>query len=164
MIETKYIEYIIILTIIILFIYYTFYEIDKEIIESIPEKIINPIPYLTPEIIVKKSNIKGGGRGVFSTRSYNTGDFIEVCPCIKQEAKYIKGNLSKYVFSYNRKYSIIALGFCSIYNHKDEPNAKWYIVNRDQMKIVALKNIQPGEEIFISYGPYYFKDHGLKMK
>jgi len=164
MIEIKYIEYIIIFTIILIFMYYVFYEIPDEQLNSISDEKIKSIPYVTPDIIVKESNIKGGGRGIFSTRLYNKGDFIEVCPCIKQENKYNKGNITKYVFNYNKKHAIIALGFCSIYNHKDDPNAKWTIINRDQMKIVALKNIQPGEEIFISYGPYYFKEHGITMK
>ena len=51
-----------------------------------------------------------------------------------------------------------------MYNHKDDPNAKWTIVNKDQMKIVALKHIESGEEIFISYGINYFKSRGITMK
>ena len=66
--------------------------------------------------------------------------------------------------SYNKKYNIVAFGFCSIYNHKDNPNAEWIVINKDQIKIVALKYIRPGEEIFISYGPNYFKDRGITMK
>ena len=112
----------------------------------------------------KQSNIKNSGRGVFSTRAYTIGEIIEVCPCIKQEYKYAKGEISKYVYDYNQKYCIIALGFCSIYNHKDDPNAKWTIINTEQIKIVALKNIRQGEEIFISYGSDYFKNHGITMK
>ena len=162
--DINYIECILIFSIILVFIYYTAFnkKVIKEEIDN--EKLINPIPYLMPDGIVKQSNIKGGGRGVFSTRAYNIGELIEVCPCIKQQNKYNRGTITKYVFNYNEKYCILALGFCSIYNHRDDPNAKWTVVNKDQMKIVALKNIQPGEEIFVSYGPNYFKNHGITMK
>ena len=162
--DSKYIEYILIFIIILVFIYYTFFNKIYKNKEIDNEKLINSIPYLTPDSIIKESSIEGGGRGVFSTRSYNIGELIEVCPCIKQEEKYGNGNIDKYLFYYNKKHSIIAFGFCSIYNHKDDPNAKWTIVNKDQMKIVALKYIEPGEEIFVSYGTNYFKDRGITMK
>jgi SET domain-containing protein len=74
------------------------------------------------------------------------------------------GNIEKYSYYYNNKYCMVAFGFCSMYNHKNNPNAKWSILSKDQMKIVALKSIRPGEEIFISYGSDYFKDLGITMK
>jgi len=164
--DNTYIEYTAIFIIILLFIYYSFFD-KKDIPNDIPkdnEKLINPIPYITPDGIIKESSIKGGGRGVFSTRSYNVGDIIEVCPCIKQEIIYSIGNFTYYLFNYNKDYQLLAFGFCSIYNHKDDPNSKWSIVNKEQMKIEAVKPIKPGEEIFVSYGPQYFKDRGIKMK
>ena len=162
--KNKYIKYIVIFIIILSFTYYLYFDKKKIKDEIDNDKLINSMPYLTPDIIVKQSNIKNSGRGVFSTRAYTIGEIIEVCPCIKQEYKYAKGEISKYVYDYNQKYCIIALGFCSIYNHKDDPNAKWTIINTEQIKMVALKNIRQGEEIFISYGSDYFKNHGITMK
>ena len=120
--------------------------------------------YTKSNSIIKESNIKGGGRGVFSTTTYNKGDSIEVCPCIKVNHRDLKGIINKYVFTYDEKYSLIAFGFCSIYNHKDKPNAKWVVVNEEKLKIVAIKPIQKGEEIFISYGTDYFSYHRIQMK
>jgi hypothetical protein len=69
--------------------------------------------------------------------------------------------MNNYIFHYKNKTNLIAFGYCSMYNHMDDPNAEWTILNKNQIQIVALKQIQKGEEIFISYGPDYFKDRGM---
>ena len=127
---------------------------------SSPEIHINPdyskdVPYKIPTITIKTSTV--GGRGVFASQSYSKGDIIEICPTILQKELDTGGPIDDYAYHYDSKYDLIAFGFCSIYNHKDDPNAKWYILNANQMKIKAVKPIQSGEEIFISYGSDYFK-------
>jgi SET domain-containing protein len=115
--------------------------------------------YVIPDIKIKVSSI--GGRGIFSNRIYNKGEIIEVCPCIQEYHKYSQGTMNNYVFDYKNRTNLIGFGYCSMYNHMDKPNAEWTILNKNQIQIVALKQIQKGEEIFISYGPDYFKDRGM---
>lgn len=107
-------------------------------------------------IEVKKSNISG--LGVFATRNIKKGEVIEKCPCVKDKNKNFYGKLNNYVFKLNNKQSVVALGYCSIYNHQDNYNAKWTIdKNGKIMTLIALKDIPKGKEIYNNYGKNYWK-------
>ena len=75
--------------------------------------------------------------------------------------------LKKYIFSYPQGSGrfVIGWGYLSLYNHADDNNAAWYA---DETKpnngiyIKTLKKIMPGEEVFINYGPNYWR--GLSKK
>jgi len=114
------------------------------------------IEYEAPTTDIKSSKV--GSRGVFANKNYVKDEILEVCPCIKQDHNLDLGRVADYLFNYNDKESLIAFGYCSMYNHSDKPNAEWHIIDENKMKIVALKNIKKGEEIFISYGENYW-DH-----
>jgi len=98
------------------------------------------------------------GRGVFTTADISSKSVIEICPCIILSTidtlSIHKTLLHDYYFLWDleTKTSAIALGFGSIYNHSDQPNADFFI-NKDAMDItfVALKDIPAGEEILINY-------------
>jgi hypothetical protein len=110
---------------------------------------------------IKPSDV--GTRGVFASRDYEKGEILEVCPCIKQEHVTVVGRVADYLFTLNDDESLIAFGYCSMYNHSDDPNAIWHIITEDQMKIETLKKIKKGEEIFISYGSSYWESSkGIK--
>lgn len=66
-------------------------------------------------------------------------------------------DLKKIVFSFPQgsKEYVIALGYVSIYNHRDDNNAKWN-TSENGLYIKTLKNIYPNEEIFIHYGDAYW--------
>lgn len=113
------------------------------------------IEYEAPTNDIKPSDV--GHRGVFANRDYEEGETLEVCPCIKQEHQSVAGRVADYLFSLNDDESLIAFGYCSMYNHADDPNANWEIINEDQMKIEATRKIKKGEEIFISYGDNYWE-------
>ena len=110
--------------------------------------------YKVPNIRIQKSDI--GGRGIFANQNYSVGDIIEICPTIKQKEKEVVGHINDYVFGFNTEDTLVAFGYCSIYNHKDDPNANWEVLNENQMQIKVVKPIQKGEEIFVSYGSEYF--------
>jgi len=110
--------------------------------------------------IIGHSNI--GSRGVFANRDYKPGEVLEVCPCIKQESEHLTGIIADYLFHFNEKESLIAFGYCSMYNHLDDPNAEWEVINENQVKIVVVKNIKKGEEIFVSYGDDYWDSRNSK--
>ena len=107
---------------------------------------------------------KYGGKGVFTTEFINSGETIEVAHCLKIPTKYIsKENiLNDYVFFDNNNYSSLVLGYGCVYNHKDDPNVEYY--TNDEKTIFeykAIKDINPGEELFISYGAEYFSSRNI---
>lgn len=57
------------------------------------------------------------------------------------------------------------LGYGSIYNHSDDPNADYIInIKKRITTIRAERTIQKGEEIFLSYGDDWFSSRGRKYK
>ena len=64
--------------------------------------------------------------------------------------------LKDYFFQYDDEKSAVGLGYCSMYNHSDKPNASWYVLDESTLRIKARKDIEAGEEIFISYGDDYW--------
>jgi SET domain-containing protein len=77
-------------------------------------------------------------------------------PAITLNDKDSVGNMNDYVFSFNLEDNLVGFGYCSMYNHQDDPNANWEVINKDKIEIKVVKPIQKGEEIFISYGEGYF--------
>lgn len=113
------------------------------------------------KIYIGKSKISNAGRGVFAKFNIKKGEVIESCPIIelsKHETEKIKeGNLITYLFYFGKKKekALIALGFGSIYNHTNKPNAKFKIKQKDLViDFIALKNIRKNDEITIDYYNY----------
>lgn len=98
------------------------------------------------------SNSSVGGRGVFAARDLERGQVIERCPVLigaDMEAPILRDY--KFYISDNR--SAVALGYGSLYNHAQDPNASWKLRPKDrQMVFIARRPIPKGTEIFISYG------------
>lgn len=98
------------------------------------------------------------GRGVFTSREINERDLIEVCQVVvipKSELPIVhKTILHDYYFLWgpDMKDGAIALGYGSLYNHAIHPNADFILdIENMSIDIVAIKDIQPGEEITINY-------------
>jgi len=114
------------------------------------------IDYVVPHVEIKISK-EIGSRGVFANKDYKKDDVIEICPTIFEETSKFQGILKDYIFKYDDKNSLLAFGFCSMYNHSDNYNALWTVLSKDQIKFYATKDIKKGEEIFTSYGDGYWK-------
>ena len=115
---------------------------------------------LLNKIIIKKSLRHGWG--VFAEKNIKKGEKIEQCYFILSKGQ--DNSLEDFYFAVERKYAIL-LGFGSIYNHSDDPNANYSInITKRIATIKAQKNIKKGEEILISYGEDWFKSRGLKPK
>lgn len=116
-------------------------------------------------IVVKSSPIHG--YGVFAVQDILQGDLIEECHVIIiQESDEA---LERYLFSWETvdkmKGSAVVLGYGSIFNHSDQPNAGFKINLEEQLLIFsACKNIKKGEEIFVSYGGSWFADRNIHQK
>lgn len=113
-------------------------------------------PYPHPHIGIDKSTISG--RGVFSYTNFNVGDLIEKCPAIIDKRNNIKGRLKDYYFnaSDNKDVAVVIGGYCAIINHSDDPNCHYAVVG-DEVVVSAMKPINKGDELTISYGVNYWK-------
>ena len=101
---------------------------------------------------------KKRGRGVYTAIDISKGDLIEICPLIiipKKDVKKIhKTILHDYYFLIEepKGAACIALGYGSIYNHKNKPNAiVIFDYEKKEMEIQCCKKIKAGSEIFIDY-------------
>ena len=112
------------------------------------------------KIYVNESKIPNSGRGVYAKNDIKKGEIIENCPTIKV-SKHDAANLTEtilvtYFFYFGKKKEqlTVALGFGSIYNHTNKPNAK-YKINplENTIDFIALKDINEDDEITINYSP-----------
>jgi SET domain-containing protein len=98
------------------------------------------------------------GRGVFTDSPISKDTLIERCPVIEipalQSGHIDVTVLYDYYFGWGQDNQeiAIALGYGSLYNHSFSPNAV-YVKNLSEQTIdyVALRDIEPGEEILVNY-------------
>jgi SET domain-containing protein len=98
------------------------------------------------------------GRGVFCTHPLSPGDVIEICPAIVLPETEVlllgKSRLYEYYFTWGEQQTqcAIALGYGSLYNHADTPNAQFTPDHQDDTLIIeALSEISAGTEITVDY-------------
>ncbi len=118
------------------------------------------------KVYIKKSGIKNAGRGVYASVDIKKGEVIEVCPILifsdKDDKLIMKTRLQNYVYEYTKNCTLFALGYGSLYNHLNDPNAKYELLEHEGMPegnselyFTAIKPIKKNEEIFINYGISY---------
>ena len=97
-------------------------------------------------------------RCIFCVDDIVEGSIIEICPVIilgPEDTKLIhKTTLHDYYFVWDIEVgsSAIALGYGSLYNHSDEPNADFDIVpESNEIRFFATQDINAGTEIVIDY-------------
>jgi uncharacterized protein len=121
---------------------------------SRPTQAARPAP--KPDLYIRLT--RDMGRGVFAGRRFRKGEIIEICPVIPLSSAATRkcqgGVLERYVFAWTGKEypAVIALGYGSIYNHSDDPNARFYPrPGKVEMVYRAVRDIEPGEQIFVDY-------------
>jgi hypothetical protein len=94
------------------------------------------------------------GRGVVAVADIEEGETIEVCPIIELESDDAGGLLNDYVVDLGegRDGTALMLGYGSLYNHSEDPNAMYVLETDDAYAFLALRDINAGEQITISYG------------
>lgn len=109
-----------------------------------------------PNLVIRK--VRGMGRGVFAGRDFRVGELIEVCPVLVlppgTDEKDLSG-LGAYVFAWGAAQDrlAIALGYGSLYNHAEDPNAEFDPRHgRCELAFRATRDIVAGEQILIDYG------------
>jgi SET domain-containing protein len=103
-------------------------------------------------------NFPGKGRGVVAQRRFAAGETIERPPVLvipASEAPLIRDTrLAHYYFEWGDdcRQAAIALGYGSLYNHSYTPSARYeFREDEECLEFIALREIQPGEEITINY-------------
>lgn len=116
-----------------------------------------------PGLYIIKNDEKG--RCVHSMNEITKGDLIELCPVIsfsKEDLDKIHHTrLHDYYFLWgaDRVGGAIALGYGSLYNHDENPNAAFEIdIENESIRIFCIKDIASGEEITINYIDSDFRD------
>ena len=96
------------------------------------------------------------GRGVFSDTKITQGSPVENSPILLIYAfdtpLVEKTNLINFIYNWKNGETAIGLGFASLYNHSNNPNAEFIKNFETQMiEIRALKDLEENEEITIDY-------------
>jgi uncharacterized protein len=117
------------------------------------------------KIYVDKSPIQG--LGVFASDFIEENELIEECSVLTLPIQ--KGDVSGLLLDYRFNYpsgveweeQVVGLGFASLYNHSESPNAYWVSDNdKRTFKFIATKKISPGDEIFVYYGDVSYWNDG----
>lgn len=145
---------------------------DKKISSSDPIYIHEPQGKLRRSAAVKVWDKVGVGKSTISERGMFCVDYIkrdevfEIAPIIVVPAELVKANiLIDYAFKINENEYAIAFGYASLYNHRNQPNAEWKIEPlKGVIQFTAMRDIQPGEEIFISYGKTYWNTRDVSAR
>ena len=123
---------------------------------------------ITPpkKICVKNSPVHG--LGIFATEKIIGGELIEECPILSLPMKF--GETSSLFIDYRFNWpsgssqweeQVVALGFASLYNHSESPNAYWFSnYEKRTFSFVSSRDIEPGEEIFVWYGDVNYWNDG----
>ena len=99
------------------------------------------------------------GLGLFATASIKKGDFIARYWGRRIPNKLADDLETKYLFEVNSRWTIDGSNRRNIaryINHSCRPNAEANIV-KGTIKILAIRNIEPGDEITYNYGSGYFE-------
>ena len=95
--------------------------------------------------------------GMYCTEDIQMDSVIEICPIIvipgEQAREIVRGYvLYEYYFEWKRDSIAIALGYGSLYNHSEKPNAVFEPDYKGQYIIFkAVKVIPAGAEILVDY-------------
>jgi SET domain-containing protein len=103
------------------------------------------------------------GRGVFAVREIGAGERIELCPVLALNEEESYGTLANYCVDAgdDAEGKRLMLGYGSLYNHSDDPNAEYVHEADDAYAFVAIRDIAAGEQITINYGQEWWETRGL---
>ncbi len=121
--------------------------------------------FSSDKIYVSQSKIPKAGRGIFARAAIKKGEIIEQCPVLEipeHDAANINTSIMVtyiYYLGKNKERLMLALGFGSIYNHSDQPNAKYKEIYKDKLiNFIAINEIKKDEEITVNYSQGRQKD------
>ena len=113
---------------------------------------------------IKKSKIKGAGKGVFAKKEIKKGEHIGYYTGKVINAKQLDKEpyiSSLFILQITKDHFVYGEGkgsnFVSFINHSNKPNAELIVSTRWKTgRIAAVRKIKPGEEIFYNYSAGYW--------
>ncbi len=111
---------------------------------------------MTHSDAIEVKQVKGKGRGVFARRSIRDGELIERVPVVVFKKNDVMDGdvwtgLASYCFHWKKGTLALALGYGSLYNHSYRPNARYDDLAGQIKEFIAIRDIDPGEEITVNY-------------
>lgn len=108
------------------------------------------------------------GRAVYCVEDISKDSLIEICPVIIMNSAdtdtihTTRLHDFYFVWDIEKGTSAIALGYGSLYNHSEKPNAE-FLVSKEtaEIRIIATEDIPSGTEIMIDY--ISAKDEGIEL-
>ena len=105
------------------------------------------------------------GAKVLSTKGWSKGEKIhglvgssrDITEDFEEELIQRKVSTSCIIRSERSKSLLVVIGPISFINHDCKPNSKFVSLSRKLVGLQALRDIEPGEELTISYGTDYFR-------
>lgn len=115
----------------------------------------------TDSLVIRPSTIHG--IGVFARRRFEAGDIIERVPLVAfpddqmHFARMPGTMMHRYAMpgSPDPDHSSWMGGYGTFYNHQPDPalfNARWSNLNERTLVFIAVRDIEPGDEITFDYG------------
>lgn len=103
------------------------------------------------------------GHCVFAKELIKEQTFVEIAPAvIFNSSDKIDHNLMNYVVAWEGQLAVV-LGWAMLYNHSDDNNCAFSMNYHDRlMAVVAVKDIEAGQQLTVNYGPDWFVSRGLQ--
>lgn len=122
---------------------------------------MNHSPFIDSRLFVGWKNELG--YGVFTNRAIENQTFVEMAPAVvfMPEEKPDEG-LMRYVIAWENKLAV-GLGWTMLYNHSDDNNCVFSTnYEHSLVAIVAIRDIDAGEQLTVNYGPDWFPSRGME--
>lgn len=107
------------------------------------------------------------GFGVFATEDIPANTTLEECYHLRIRKEDSSGIINDYVYGLESEkdrseeeseYYSLPLGWGSIFNHADEHNTEyWHDTERDLIVFHTIKDVSPGEQLFVNYGKTWWE-------
>lgn len=111
---------------------------------------------ILPILTVAPSDTRG--RGVFTSKAIKMNTIVEISPVLVFPVKEVEAAEKTLLFNYFFEWGVslkkraLGLGYISMYNHSYNANCVYEMdYESETMKIITVKNIKAGEELFINY-------------
>jgi len=104
-------------------------------------------------------NVKGFG--VFANNIIKKDEIIEDCYSLLIHNTNL--DYEPYYFYFKGDTKLLPLGFGCIYNHNNDPNIYWKVVDENNriIRFYAITDIKVGDELCHNYGPNYWKNKNI---
>ncbi len=113
---------------------------------------------------VKVDQSRVHGRGVFATGRIERGSVVDrgFVLSFRDNESEKSSIIDRYAFDYDGSKRCLVLGIASLCNHNSDPNVEVEIDDeKGTYRLLAVRAIRRGEELFVDYGLEYWDQPGV---